>query len=298
MKQAVEHGYDWIFFTDDIFIVYPNVKQRLDLFRRIREEGIMTKWIVQMRADVTSKNRELIEEASKAGMSIAFLGIESGSLEILKKMHKGEFTPQSVDAVKILSDSGVVVLIRMMVGAPYERITDAISTIKFSRELARAGADAIQFLIYTPLPGTRVFDQAVRSSSLFTLDWDRYDVLTPVMRTRIGPVRDQLIQFYAYYSFYLYKFFRGKLLNLRVQEKKRKLIESGTDFIMKMMPAYLRDFFGSPRFLMETYDLYWKYKKNKSIDGSQMAEILQTSNSIVYDLDQSKNPYFMIKQNK
>jgi anaerobic magnesium-protoporphyrin IX monomethyl ester cyclase len=298
MKEAKKHGYNWIFFTDDIFIVYPNVEQRRELFRRIIEEGIESKWIVQMRADVTSKNSDLIKMGSRAGLSIAFLGVESGSPEILKKMHKGEFTPQSVDAVKILSDSGVIVLVGMMVGAPYERFRDALSTVKFSRELARAGADAVQFSIYTPLPGTRVFDSALRDSSLFTFDWDRYDVLTPVMKTKLGPVLDQMLQFYASYSFYIYKFMRGKILQLKPPEAKQKLIDNGTKFIIRMMPAYLRDFFGFPRFLLKTYDLYWNAKKKGHLDSSATSEALETSNKIVYDLGGSRNPYFVIKQNR
>ena len=55
MKRAKRAGYTWIFFTDYIFIVFPNVKQREELFKRIIEEKIDMKWIVQMRADVTSK---------------------------------------------------------------------------------------------------------------------------------------------------------------------------------------------------------------------------------------------------
>ncbi len=294
MKRAKRAGYTWIFFTDDIFIVFPNVKQREELFKRIIEEKIDMKWIVQMRADVTSKNPELIKLAAEAGMGISFLGVESGSKEILKKMHKGEFTPQSVDAVRILSQNNIVVLVGMMIGAPYERLRDAISTVRFSRKLGRAGADAVQFSIYTPLPGTRIFDNALKNNELFTLDWDRYDVLTPVMKTKVGPVLDQIIQFYASYSFYIYKFIIGKIRNDRLGGIKKKLIDNGTQFILKMMPVYLRDFFSFPRFLFRTYDLYSYGRKKMKISQERIKEILQTSNKIVY-ANKQKNPYFMIK---
>ena len=232
------------------------------LFDMILEKELNTSWIVQMRVDVTSRHPELIEKAAKAGMSISFLGVESGSEEILKKMHKGEFTPQSAQAVKILSSNDIVVIVGMMVGAPYERYRDLRSTVKFSRELARAGADALQFSIYTPLPGTRIFDEALEKKSLFTLDWDRFDVLTPVMKTRVGPVLDQMVQFYASYSFYIYKFLRGKIIGLQLAGKKKKLIDTGTRFIVDMMPEYLRSIARFPRHLLETYDMYWNSKKN------------------------------------
>ena len=298
MRLAKSFGYNWIFFTDDIFVVYPNIKQRRLLFQRMIDENLDMKWIVQMRADVTSKNPDVIAEASKAGMRISFLGVESGSEEILKKMHKGEFTPQSMEAIKILNKNGVITLVGMMIGAPYERYRDIISTVRFSRQLALAGADAIQFSIYTPLPGTRVFDDALRNNTLFTMDWDRFDILTPTMKTKVGPVADQIAQFYANYSFYIYKYIMGKIKKVNMQEFKQKLVDNASRFILKMMPQYIRDFFTWPRQLFETYNLYSYGKKQGLTDLARLNEVLETSNKIVYDLGESKNPYFMIKESR
>lgn len=298
MKAAKDAGYNWIFFTDDIFVVHPNVKHREKLFDSIIEENLGMKWIVQMRADVTAKHPELIEKGARAGMSISFLGVESGSEEILKKMHKGEFTPQSVKAVENLDNSGVVVLIGMMVGAPYEKFSDLMSTIRFSRKLSAAGADAVQFSIYTPLPGTRVFDDALRKNALFTMDWDRYDVMTPVMRTRLGPVISQMAQFYASYSFYIHKFIRGKLKGIRPIGLKAALLENAFAFIQEMMPRYLHDFAKFPKFLLRTYDLYSKFKKEGTVDGTKIREAFESSSRIVYDQGNRKNPYFMIEESR
>ncbi len=76
-------------------------------------------------------------------MRIAILGLELGSKGILKRIHRGEFTDQPVDAVKILSDDGVIILAGMMIGAPYESLRDVVTSIKFSKLFARGGADAI-----------------------------------------------------------------------------------------------------------------------------------------------------------
>jgi anaerobic magnesium-protoporphyrin IX monomethyl ester cyclase len=298
MKAAKKAGYNWIFFTDDIFVVNPNVKHREKLFDSIIEEGVDMKWIVQMRADVTAKNPGLIEKGARAGMRISFLGVESGSEEILKKMHKGEFTPQSVQAVKTLNNSGVVVLIGMMVGAPYERFRDVLSTIRFSRKLSAAGADAVQFSIYTPLPGTRVFDDALRKNYLFTMDWDRYDVLTPVMRTKLGPVVSQMAQFYASYSFYIYKFIRDRIRGTKPHALKAGLVDNAYRFILQMMPQYLRDFMKFPKFLLKTYDLYSKFKSQGGVDNSRANEARANSNRIVYDQGGKRNPYFMIEESR
>ncbi|MEM0146436.1 MAG: radical SAM protein [Conexivisphaerales archaeon] len=295
LDLAKKLGYDWVFFTDDIFVVYPNVKQRMKLFEKMIEHNYNFKFIVQMRADVTSKNPELIKKGAEAGMTIAFLGIESGSQETLKKMHKGTFIPQSVKAVEILNKYGVITLGGMMLGAPYESISDMLTTVSFSHKLADAGLDAVQFSMYTPLPGTRIFDDAVRNNLLFTLDWDRYDILTPVMRTRVHPVITQIIQWYGHYSFYILKYLKGRALGKKaITTSKNKLVKNATKFIFSMFPKYLKDLSMFPAFLFKTAKLY--NSKTVAISGEKMKELLEFSGSIVYEEVGSKNPYFMIKE--
>ena len=296
LDQARRLGYDWIFFTDDIFVVYPNVEQRMDLFQKMLHQSFSFKWIVQMRADVTALYPELIRLGSEAGMRLAFLGIESGSPEILKKMHKGLFTPQSVKAVRVLSENGVIVLCGMMLGAPYENFRDMISTVEFSRKLADAGADAVQFTIYTPLPGTRIFDNALRENKLFTLDWDRYDVITPVMKTRVHPALIQMLQYYANYSFYVRKFLMGKLRPRRVKESKRNLVSNAHKFILDEMPTYLRDVVSLPKKLISTIKLYSSLANAPKLADEKIAEMLQFSNKVIYLENGNKNRYFLIQE--
>jgi len=295
LDQARRLGYDWIFFTDDIFAVHPNIKQRMDLFRKMIQHNFHFKWIVQMRADVTALNPELIRLGSEAGMCLAFLGIESGSPEILRKMHKGLFTPQSVKAVRILSENGVMVLCGMMLGAPYENFQDMLRTIEFSRKLADAGADAIQFTIYTPLPGTRIFDEALRGNKLFTLDWDRYDVITPVMETRVHPALIQMLQFYGNYSFYVRKFLMSKLKPQRVRAFKRNLVSNAENFIIDTMSTYLRDVLSLPAKLASTTKLCNSLAK-EILDNEKVDELLRFSNQVIYQEAGSKNRYFLIKE--
>jgi anaerobic magnesium-protoporphyrin IX monomethyl ester cyclase len=246
-----------------------------------------------MRADVTAKNPELIKKGAQAGMSVAFLGIESGSPEILKKMHKGILTSSAVVAVRTLSQNGIIVLGGMMLGAPYESLSEMITTVRFAHKLADVGLDAVQFSLYTPLPGTRIFDDAIRYGQLFTLDWDRYDLLTPVMRTKVHPVITQIIQAYGNYSFYVLKYIKGKLLRRKEIVHKEKLVKNATKFIFDMMPEYLRDILAFPGVLLRTAR---EYKRRTVLTKERVHEILQLSNTIIYEEVGGKNPYFMIKE--
>lgn len=293
LKLAQKLGYDWVFFTDDIFVVPPNVDLRRKLFQEMRNK-FSFRWIAQMRADVTSRNPDLIRDAAEAGLTVAFLGVESGSQEVLKKMHKGIFTPQSVQAVRTLSDNGVVVLIGMMLGAPYESFRDMLQSLKFSNRLADAGADALQFSIYTPLPGTRIFNDALEKGTLFTLDWDRYDILTPVSRGRVHPSIVQILQFYGTYSFYVRKFFRNMILRKKPVGYKRDLVINATRYIFDMMPSYLRDISEFPRRVLETARKYRDFISSPPIAREKLKEFTQFTGRIIYRTEGFVNPYFII----
>jgi anaerobic magnesium-protoporphyrin IX monomethyl ester cyclase len=300
LELAKRLGYDWVFFTDDIFVVHPNVDQRMALFDTMIENGFDSlKWLVQMRSDVTAKNPALIRRGAEAGLRFAFLGVESGSPETLRKMHKGILAPQSVRAVRILSENDVIVLVGLMLGAPYESFSDMLATIRFSRLLADAGADAVQFSVYTPLPGTRIFDEALKRRSLFTLDWGRYDIVTPVMRTRVNPALIQLLQFYGNYSFYVLGWLKGKLgrdAGNKLKGFKLDLMTNAQKFVFDMMPEYLKDFVKFPGQVLNTQRLYASLKDVASIPKETVEELREFSSKVVYLETGGKNPYFPVKE--
>jgi anaerobic magnesium-protoporphyrin IX monomethyl ester cyclase len=202
-----------------------------------------------------------------------------------------------VKAVRTLSENGVIVLIGMMLGAPYENFRDMITTIRFSNKLADAGADAVQFSVYTPLPGTRIFDDALKNNKLFTVNWDRYDILTPVMKTKIHPVITQILQLYGHYSFYVTKYFKSRLGTQTTHVLKRDLLVNSRRFIFDMMPAYLRDFAGFPGRLWQTQKLYASGTRKAVISRERMSQLIEFSNKVVYlETGTSKNPYFLIRE--
>ncbi len=300
LELAKRLGYDWIFFTDDIFVVYPNVDQRMALFDAMIENGYdRFKWLVQMRADVTARNPRLIRRGAEAGMRLAFLGVESGSPETLRRMHKGILMPQSVRAVRILSQNGVIVLVGMMLGAPYESLGDMIATVRFSHRLADAGANGVQFTIYTPLPGTRIFNEALRNDQLFTLDWSKYDVTTPVVRTKVNPALIQLVQFYGTYSFYVLNWLKGKLrgdTEGKPKGPKRELMLNAQEFTFKMIPEYLRDVLGFPEQVARTRRLYSSPGGMAGVSKEEIEELGELSSKVIYQETGGRNPYFLIRE--
>jgi anaerobic magnesium-protoporphyrin IX monomethyl ester cyclase len=156
-------------------------------------------------------------------------------------------------------------------------------------------ADAVQFTVYTPLPGTRIFDEALRRNKLFTLDWDKYDVLTPVMKTRVHPALIQMLQFYGNYSFYVRKFLMTKLKPRRLKGVKRNLISNAEKFIIDTTTTYLRDVLSLPAKLALTGKLYNSLGK-QVLDNERVDELLQFSDKIIYQESETRNRYFLIQE--
>jgi len=245
LKKVKDLGYKWVFFVDDNFIVPVKsfIQEKVEMLQEIIKSGLNSlRYIVQVRADFVARNEWLPPLLYEAGVRIAFLGIESGNPETLKHMRKNLNLNESAKAVQLLSQNGIIVHGGFILGAPYEDLKSMKRTVKFATSLLDYGLDSAQFSIYTPLPGTDAFKRAVTENSLLTLDWSLYDVLHPVMRTKVSPARVFLEQKLAHYRFFFIKgvksFKSGSLFSKPVTEKQ-KMLSNGTKFIAKRTPLYL-----------------------------------------------------------
>ncbi len=281
MEMAKRAGYDWIFFTDDIFILPQNLDQRRKLFSSIADSGPDIRWLAQMRADVIARNPDIIPAAVMAGFRVAAIGVESGSREVLKKMRKSIRASDTVAAIRALDENGVVVLLSFMIGAPYERFMDMLSTVRLAVRLAGAGADVVQFTIYTPLPGTAIFRQALEEDTIFTLDWDRFDFLTPVMKTMVHPSVIQAIQYFALYSFYLRRYLATGGGRSGLAWPKSDLLPTAIRFILSDKSDYVRDALALPGELIHTALLYTSLSGSRP-DEHARAEMLSESDAPIY----------------
>jgi anaerobic magnesium-protoporphyrin IX monomethyl ester cyclase len=127
------------------------------------------------------------------------------------------------------------------------------------------------------------------------LDWNNYDVITPVMKARVHPALIQMLQFYGNYSFYARRFLEGKLRPHRHNEAKRTLLSNAQQFIVGAMPTYLRDVLSVPVKVLSTIMRYNSLAKT-IMDDERVDELLQFSNKVIYQEDGSSNRYFLIKE--
>ncbi|MGC8569605.1 MAG: B12-binding domain-containing radical SAM protein [Nitrososphaeria archaeon] len=203
-------GYKYMFFVDDDLVIPGSEESRRRLFNLISQEAPDIRWFAQIRADLVVRRPDVMEAAAKAGMILAFIGIESGDDKTLREMKKGITTNMSTRAVEVLHKLGVTVFGGMILGAPYETWDSLKRSVKFSIELAKRGLDAIQYTLYTPLPGSTSFYKLLKDNKIITFDWNLYDCLHPLLRGAVNPVWAYLASRIANYAFYIERYLFSK----------------------------------------------------------------------------------------
>jgi len=248
-------GYNWVFFTDDNFIPPHRVEYAKGLMRRVVEEGLnKLNYIVQVRADVVARNPMLAKLMRDMGVRVAFIGVESGDSGVLRSMGKGLKLEDTIKAVYSLSRNGIVVHAGVVVGAPYESSKARRSSYRFIDMLMRYGLDSVQYSIYTPLPGSRAFINALEEKLLITDMWNYYTCLHPVMRvggSLLKTFQVLLESRLENYLFYLKKWLGGKLGVLKRFEKK--YVDRAYSYIVKNLGRYILGFILTPFTLAREY---------------------------------------------
>jgi B12-binding domain/radical SAM domain protein len=88
-------------------------------------------------------------------------GAQSGSDEVLTRLHRGHTAAEAIRAAELCSDAGITPVIDFIVGFPFETDEDQRATVAVIRELARIGKIHVHQFI--PLPGTPLAGTCARS---------------------------------------------------------------------------------------------------------------------------------------
>jgi anaerobic magnesium-protoporphyrin IX monomethyl ester cyclase len=152
IRDIVSYGYDHLWIADDLF---TNSEEYLRGFcDRLMEERIEVSWSCLSRVDtITSSTARMMRAA---GCGKVYLGIESGSDEVLKLMNKRIDLQKVLSGVETFRRSGIDCAGFFIVGYPGETVETIESTFAFALSL---GLDEISFNVPYPLPGSKLYDR-------------------------------------------------------------------------------------------------------------------------------------------
>lgn len=151
------YGITAIIFEDDCFFA-----QRDRALKIIRH--IDLPWTCSIRANYLAKwGDAFLAELSQHHCVELRVGAESGSQRVLDMMHKDITVDQIRTAARLCLRHGIKVSMGFMVGIPGESWSDVLQTLDLMEELEEMGEGVavIGPCIFTPYPGTPLFDWAV-----------------------------------------------------------------------------------------------------------------------------------------
>jgi len=150
-----QYGADAIEFHDmDFFIQEERVAE---IAERIAPLGI--RWWALGRIDKLSTYSDATwQKIKKSGCQMIFMGAESGSDEMLKRMNKGgkSSTNKTLAIAEKMKQIGIVPEFSFVMGNPPDPVGDIDNTIGFIRQIKKINpATELIFYIYTPVPHDR-----------------------------------------------------------------------------------------------------------------------------------------------
>jgi radical SAM superfamily enzyme YgiQ (UPF0313 family) len=147
-----QYGADHIWFADDIFGLKPSWV--LELAEQVEKHDAALPFKMQSRADLMRPGT--IQALRRAGCVEVWMGVESGSQEILDAMDKGLRIEQVMAARENLRQAGIRACYFLQFGYAGETWDDIQKTIELVR---RTQPDDVGVSVSYPLPGTKFYER-------------------------------------------------------------------------------------------------------------------------------------------
>ncbi|MAG02617.1 hypothetical protein CMI42_04730 [Candidatus Pacearchaeota archaeon] len=220
-----DYGVKEINIIDDNFTFLPERVKKICDGLIERNYDLELKTGNGIRADRVSP--KMLKHMKKAGFYLVAFGIETGSERILKKMRKGETLDHIRNAVKWSKQAGLLTEGFFMFGNEGEGKKEMLETIQFAKELDLSIA---QFQIYTPVPGSPLFDTIKRDGKLFSEKWEDFNAFSKPLFEYQDSKFDLMMEMQqrAYREYYLRpKMFIRKLLEVRNLKQFNAYVKAG-----------------------------------------------------------------------
>jgi len=173
-----KRSYVWV---DESWNINPRWNHEFctELFR----SGMKTKWFAFMRADciLRDEKKGILEEQIAAGLSHILIGVERAEDNTLTNLDKAFYAGSVAErAIRIMKERYPQVFVQatFIVGVKEESNETLKKQVALAKKL---DVDFPAFHPITPVPGTPIFDNALKEGLITYEDFDGFDWLTPVL---------------------------------------------------------------------------------------------------------------------
>jgi radical SAM superfamily enzyme YgiQ (UPF0313 family) len=201
-----------VFFYDDNLAANPT--WFAELLERMASEKQTFKWSAQVRVEV-ARDRELLALMKRAGCTALFIGVESFNAATLKAMNKQQTPDEIAEAMVRFREHRLKVHGMFVLGMDTDTPESIRKTVRWAKQ---ARFSSVQFLILTPLPGTRTFAKLADEGRILFDDWSLYDAHHVTFQpAQMSPAELQSLQLEAHDSFYSRMRTLGRAVTWRIE---------------------------------------------------------------------------------
>jgi anaerobic magnesium-protoporphyrin IX monomethyl ester cyclase len=138
----------------------------IEFCKRLIDEGIDIKWSLPSGTRSEALDAETLSYLKRTGCNYLVYAPESGSVETLHKIKKRIDLNRLTASVIEAKRQGIVVRTNLIIGFPHETRRNIFETIRYGLYLAFKGADEVSINIFSPYPGTEIFDELVAQDKI------------------------------------------------------------------------------------------------------------------------------------
>ncbi len=141
------------------------------------ENNLMVSWSLPTGTRSEALDQDVIEMLYKTRCKYLVYAPESGSAKTLKKIHKEVHLDALVKSVKTAVKNGINTRCNLVIGFPEETLKDLLVTLLFQIKLAWHGVDDVPLYLFSPYPGSELFEYLKRTGSIPEINDDYFDSL-------------------------------------------------------------------------------------------------------------------------
>ena len=211
-ELAAKYGIDGVYFVDDD--MFGDNQGVRDFCERLRDKNLDVKW--RCFTQVSRYSREELRLMHDAGCREIYVGVESGSPETLRRVHKRVNLNTIEQSIQNCYDAGIATTCGFVLGIPGETEEQLRESVRLMK-IFDSKAIRMQILMHFPFPGSETYNQLVDAGRLDppkTLrEWGKYKIRADIFDNEFNvPARDMhVIQAYFYWR----EFFRKPSENAR-----------------------------------------------------------------------------------
>lgn len=201
--------YDFRFY-DDIFVIPKN--RLIQFCNELIRKKMKISWNCYSRVDTIDK--EMLQIMKKTGCYHIKYGVDFGTEKWLEKTKKGTTLEQAKETVNITKKAGILAKVDLIIGMPEETIEEIKEAINFAKDL---NATYTTFNIFTPLPGSEIFNELKINKKLYPRGYEIYscDKKEKLFNSQLDfAILESLIS-YGYKKIYFnFRFIRDIIIHL------------------------------------------------------------------------------------